>query len=84
MSAGFPLTVNDVEIRTSEAIYQACRFPTLPEVQKNIIEQKSPMAAKMVGKPFRDKTREDWYNVRVKIMYWCLQIKLALSSANHE
>tara|TARA_Y100000590_G_scaffold191894_1_gene218264 strand:- start:5893 stop:6393 length:501 start_codon:yes stop_codon:yes gene_type:complete len=49
----------------------------MPEIQEKIIEQKSPMAAKMVGKPFREKTRDDWNNVRVKIMEWCLNVKLA-------
>ena len=77
MAAGFTLEVNGVFIRTSEALYQACRFPYLPEIQKKIIEQKSPMAAKMVGKPHRNKTRLDWYNVRVSIMRWCLRVKLA-------
>ncbi len=77
MAAGFELSINDLAIRTSEAIYQACRFPHLPEIQEKIIEQKSPMAAKMVGKPFRDKTRDDWDNVRVNVMEWCLKVKLA-------
>tara|TARA_B100000686_G_scaffold252653_1_gene263415 strand:+ start:4730 stop:5389 length:660 start_codon:yes stop_codon:yes gene_type:complete len=77
MAAGFELSINDVSIRTSEAIYQACRYPHMPEIQEKIIEQKSPMAAKMVGKPFREKTRDDWNNVRVKIMEWCLNVKLA-------
>ncbi len=27
MAPGFPLRINDVDFRTSEALYQACRFP---------------------------------------------------------
>jgi ribA/ribD-fused uncharacterized protein len=77
MSAGFPLTINGIRIPTSEALYQACRFPHLPDLQQKIIAQKSPMTAKMVGKPFRDQTREDWNRSRVKIMRWCLRVKLA-------
>jgi ribA/ribD-fused uncharacterized protein len=77
MAAGFELSINEIPIKTSEAIYQACRFPHMPEVQEKIIEQKSPMAAKMVGKPFRDKTRSDWKDVRVNIMEWCIRAKLA-------
>ena len=76
MAGGFPLTVNGVAIRTSEALYQACRFPALPEVQRVIIEQASPIAAKMKSKPHRDRTRADWMNLRVDIMYWCLLVKL--------
>ncbi len=77
MAAGFKISINGIEIRTSEALYQACRFPNLPEVQELIIGERSPMTAKMRGKPYRDKTREDWLHVRVRIMKWCLQVKLA-------
>ena len=77
MAAGFPLRVNDVDIRTSEALYQACRFPHLPDIQRLIIAQKSPMTAKMKSKRYRSRSREDWDIVRVSIMRWCLRVKLA-------
>lgn len=77
MAPGFPLVVNNVQIRTSEALYQACRFPRRPDVQQQIINDCSPMSAKMRSKPFREDTRSDWDTVRVKIMRWCLQVKLA-------
>ena len=77
MAPGFPLRVNGVRIRTSEALYQACRFPHRPDVQRRIIDERSPMTAKMKGKPFREHTRSDWDSVRVKIMRWCLRVKLA-------
>ena len=77
MAPGFPLRVNSAAIRTSEALYQACRFPHIPELQRRIIDQPSPMTAKMVGKPFRDNSRPDWERVRTKIMRWCLRVKLA-------
>jgi|TARA_Y100000310_G_C20699667_1_gene828540 ribA/ribD-fused uncharacterized protein len=77
MAAGFELSINNISVRTSEAIYQACRFPHLPEIQEKIIEQKSPMAAKMVGKPYRKDTRDDWNDVRVEIMGWCIRAKMA-------
>jgi len=77
MAGGFPLRVNGVRILTSEALYQACRFPHLPDVQRLIIEQRSPMTAKMKSKPHRSNSRGDWFQVRVKIMRWCLRVKLA-------
>lgn len=79
MAGGFPLQVNGIPIRSSEALYQACRFPHRPEVQRLIIEQKSPMSAKMKSKPHRADSRPDWEQdeVRVKVMRWCLQVKLA-------
>jgi putative DNA methylase len=76
MASGFPLRVNGVRILTSEALYQACRFPHLPKVQRLIIEQTSPMTAKMKGKPYRGDSRPDWDDVRVRIMRWCLRVKL--------
>ncbi len=77
MAGGFPLQVNAVRILTSEALYQACRFPHMPEVQRLIIAQASPMTAKMKSKPYRRESRPDWNQVRVKIMRWCLRVKLA-------
>jgi ribA/ribD-fused uncharacterized protein len=77
MAGGFPLRVNGIDILTSEALYQACRFPHLPQVQRLIIEQRSPMTAKMKGKPYRNESRADWDSVRVRIMRWCLRVKLA-------
>ena len=77
MAAGFPLVVNGIDIRTSEALYQACRFPGRPDVQELIINERSPMTAKMKSKPFREDTRPDWEDVRVSVMRWCLRVKLA-------
>ncbi len=77
MAPGFPLRINDTHIRTSEAFYQACRFPHMPDVQRLIIEQHSPMTAKMRSKRYRKDSRLDWDMVRVKTMRWCLRVKLA-------
>ena len=77
MAAGFPLHINGTRILTTEALYQACRFPTLPDVQREIIAQHSPMTAKMKSKPHRQNTRPDWEEVRFKVMRWCLRVKLA-------
>jgi ribA/ribD-fused uncharacterized protein len=72
------LIVNGLEYRSSEALYQACRFPNHPVVQEKIRLQTSPMAAKMVSKPHRDdKCRDDWDGVRLDIMRWVLRVKLS-------
>jgi ribA/ribD-fused uncharacterized protein len=71
-----PIRLLDIEIKTSEALYQACRFPHLPAVQAMILEESSPMTAKMRSKPFRDQTRPGWDKIRVPIMKWCLRLKL--------
>jgi ribA/ribD-fused uncharacterized protein len=77
MAPGFPLVLNRVHISTAEALYQCCRFPNHPEVQKLIVSERSPMTAKMRSKPFRHLSREDWHDVRVLVMRWCLRVKLA-------
>ena len=77
MAGGYPIFVNGVRIRTSEALYQACRFPNMPEVQREIIGCASPMTAKMRSKLYRKYTRPDWDQVRVRIMRWSLRMKLA-------
>lgn len=76
MSSGYPLRIGDISILTSEALYQACRFPHMPHIQEQILKQRSPMTAKMIGKPYRNNSRADWDGVRLKIMRWCLRVKL--------
>ena len=77
MASGYPLLINDTKILTSEALYQACRFPHMPDIQIKIINEKSPMTAKMVSKPYRKESRADWDTIKVKIMRWCIRVKLA-------
>ncbi len=77
MAGGYVLKVNDVIILSSEALYQACRYPHLPEVQEQILAEKSPMTAKMISKKYYKETRQDWDKIRFKVMYWCLQVKLS-------
>ena len=76
MAGGYPLIINGTSIRFSEALYQAMRFANHPDIQREIIKQTSPMAAKMVTKPVLDQSREDWLDVRLPIMAWALKIKL--------
>jgi len=77
MAGGFPLRVNGIRILTTEALYQAMRWPHIPEVQKRVLDEASPMGAKMKGKPFRSQSRPDWNEVRVELMRWCVRMKLA-------
>jgi ribA/ribD-fused uncharacterized protein len=79
MASGFPLLINGTLIQSSEALYQAMRYPFHPEIQQEIIEQPSPMSAKMKAKKDSRResfTRSDWDQVRVEIMRWCLRVKL--------
>ncbi len=77
MAGGYGLQVNGIHIPSSEALYQACRFPHRPDIQRIIIGQSSPMTAKMKSKPHRSDSRPDWEQMRVNIMRWCIRVKLA-------
>ena len=77
MASGYPITINSIYIQTTEALYQACRFPHLPSVQREIIKQRSPMTAKIKSRQNYNNSRQDWNDIRYKVMRWCLRVKLA-------
>lgn len=76
MAGGYIIYLFDSKILTVEALYQACRFPDYPEIQKSIISQRSPITAKEVSRKYDKYTRSDWNEKRVAIMNWCIHIKL--------
>jgi ribA/ribD-fused uncharacterized protein len=75
MASGYPLRLGDIDVHSSEALYQLCRFPHLPDVQAEILRQSNAMNAKAVSKDWRDETRPDWVRIRVNVMRWCLRVK---------
>jgi ribA/ribD-fused uncharacterized protein len=77
MAAGYSLYINDIIVPTSEHLYQACRFPENPDLQWAIINEKSPMRAKWIGRANIKFTRNDWEHVQFKIMQWVLEVKLS-------
>jgi ribA/ribD-fused uncharacterized protein len=77
MSSSFPMTVNGIKIRSSEALYQSLRFPFLPDVQKKIIDTPSPFMANHMFSPLKGQSRTDWDDLRIDFMRWCLRVKLA-------
>lgn len=76
MAPNFPIYFDNTLIQNSEALYQALRFPNHPEIQKEIINFKSPITAKKFGRTHLDKTRSDWKYSRFKIMKFCIEVKL--------
>lgn len=86
MASGYPIVVNGIYIKSSEALYQALKFPHLPNAQKEIIAEydkiknpegaKSPMGAKMKSKKYNSKIREDWDQIKIIVMRWVLRVKL--------
>lgn len=76
MAPGFPIQIGNDFIRTSEALYQALRFPDYPEIQKELINFPSPISAKKFGRNHIEKSRIDWNVHRFKIMKFCIELKL--------
>ena len=79
MSA-YPVTYKGTQYKTCEALFQALRFTNYPEIQKDILECKSPMAAKMIARKNRAllnrgvKWDEDPSDI--PLMKECLKLKL--------
>lgn len=77
MAPGYGLNINGILLPTAEHLYQACRFPYHPKIQEDIISEPSPMRAKWISRANIAMSRGDWDSVRIKIMRWCLQIKIS-------
>ncbi len=79
MSNGFPLIVNGIKIKNTEALYQALRYPGNAELQKKIIDQNGGYSSKLASKPHRKtaENRADWEQHKVNIMRYVLRVKLA-------
>lgn len=76
MAPGFNLFVNEINIQSSEILYQACRFPLFPDIQEEIIRTQNPVLAKGVSRQNINLSRQDWDKVKFKVMKWCLEVKL--------
>ena len=70
-----PIVLKDIRWATSEALYQATRFPDYPAIQAAILNAPYPGKAKKIGRYHLEKTRSDWFSVRVEVMRWTLQHK---------
>lgn len=77
MSSKYPMEVNGTKFKSLEQLYQACRFPNVLALQKEIIEQHSPLWAKRIMEPRRPEGRPNWFQLKVNIMRWALRVKLA-------
>jgi ribA/ribD-fused uncharacterized protein len=75
-----PIDYNGYHYRTAEALFQALRFKNHPEIQEQIRDQKSPMAAKMKARKNRELLNrgEKWDEAAsdIPLMKKCLELKL--------
>lgn len=77
MARGFPLSVQGINVPSSEALYQALRFPHLPDFQAEILAQDSPILSKRHAYTRVSETRADWMDVNVAAMRYVLRLKWA-------
>ncbi len=76
MINGYPLTINNIIIPSSEHLYQAMRYPLFPEIQEKIISQNNAMKAKFISNNYKDSLcRQDWDVIKIKMMYWINHLK---------
>jgi len=79
MSA-YPISFQGTQYKTCEALFQVLRFKMYPNIQKEIINQKSPMGAKMKARKNRDKLNRgvkwDEAPSDIPLMKKCLKLKL--------
>lgn len=77
MSNECNLELAGVAVGSSEALYQMLKYPHVPDAQRAILQQASPMSAKMQAKRWKQDQRKDWMDLRVDVMAWVLRVKLA-------
>ena len=77
MASDFPLVVGGVTIGSSEALFQAMKFPHAPDVQRRILAERSSFQVAKIGRSRQYTPRPDWREVRVAVMRWALRVKLA-------
>ena len=75
MAPGFPFRVGGIVVGSSEALYQAMRFPHLPAFQQEILDQPAPVPAKRHAYTRIAETRAGWGQVRVNVMRFALRAK---------
>lgn len=81
MSGRFPAKVNGLFFGSSEALYQACKFPEDPGLQAEIGRKASPLFAKGLARRREEGARADWDEVKIEIMRWVLRVKKAQNPA---
>jgi ribA/ribD-fused uncharacterized protein len=77
MAPNFAVHVSGINFFTVEHLYQACKFPLFPNIQEEIINERSPITAKQISRKYDAFVRQDWNEIRVAVMQWVLEIKLS-------
>ena len=70
-----PIAAGPWQFRTSEALYQACKFPPRPDVQQRIAEAPTAREAAAIGRTPGLGIDPGWNAQRVDVMRWVLRMK---------
>ena len=70
-----PITAGPWMFSTSEAVYQAAKFATRPDVQRRIVDAPTPKAAAAIGRTPGLGIDPGWNAQRVDVMRWVLRMK---------
>lgn len=81
MASGLPIHVNGTRWGSSEALYQALRFPQHPDTQEAVLAAPNPMTSKIVSRGHLEKSRPDWPAVNVAIMKQVLRMRFGCNQA---
>lgn len=76
LASGLPVPIAGHMVSSSEALYQAMRFPDDPALQAEICALPAYQSKKFAHAQIA-RTRADWVACNVRIMAWCLRLKLA-------
>ena len=78
--APYPITYENKRYKTTEALFQSLRFKDYPDVQEKIMNENSPMGAKMVAKSYKSLLEKDGYELLgiqdIEYMKICLKEKI--------
>jgi len=79
LTPGFPVLMNGlVRTLTCEHLFQSLKFPDYPELQRQILSQRTPVLAKRLAGRVHHKTRirSDWKEIQMEVMAFCIRAKL--------
>ena len=76
-----PIAAGPWAFRTSEAVYQACKFAERPDVQQRIAEAPTARDAAAIGRTPALGIDSGWNAQRVDVMRWVLRMKREANAA---
>ena len=72
---GYPIRVNGIDFLTTEALFQALKYPADENFQRLLAAQHDPNEAKEMGNS-NSRVRRDWDEIKVQAMRYTVAAKL--------